>query len=194
MNKVNEFIKTTLIGGLLIVLPIVVIFVLVGRAAATVRTMLEPIMSRLPEAVVLPGLIALLIVVAGCFIAGLVVRTGIGQRVNRAIERTVLERIPGYGLLRSITRRVAGAEEGQMFAVALATFEGALVPAFVVEEHDDGRYTVFVPAVPTPGVGALYILPRERVHLVDIPFTRAVSCISQWGAGSRELLRAMRRG
>ena len=69
--------------------------------------------------------------------------------------------------------------------MALAEIEDALVPAFVVEEHEDGRYTVFVPSIPTPAAGAVYILPRERVHLVDVPFPRAVSVISKWGAGSR---------
>jgi uncharacterized membrane protein len=62
-----------------------------------------------------------------------------------------------------------------------------------VEEHEDGSYTVFVPAVPTATVGAVYILPRARVHPVDVPFWKAVKCVTRWGAGSGELLRAMRR-
>ena len=67
-----------------------------------------------------------------------------------------------------------------------------LVPAFVVEKHADGRYTVFVPSAPTPAVGAIYIIPKERVHFVDAPFLTAVKCVSSWGAGSAELLKAMR--
>jgi hypothetical protein len=46
--------------------------------------------------------------------------------------------------------------------------------------------------VPTPAAGTVYILTPERVHLVDVPFTKAVSVISRWGAGSRDLLTAMR--
>jgi uncharacterized membrane protein len=78
-----------------------------------------------------------------------------------------------------------------MFAAALVELEDALVPAFIVEEHPDGRYTVFVPSVPTPAAGAIYILDAARVHLVDVSFTTAVSVISRWGAGSWELLAAM---
>ena len=58
-------------------------------------------------------------------------------------------------------------------------------------EHDDGAYTVFVPSVPTPAAGAVYIHPKERVHLVDIPFNKAVSVISKWGSGARDLRTAM---
>jgi hypothetical protein len=40
--------------------------------------------------------------------------------------------------------------------------------------------------------GAIYILPRERVHPVDVPFTKAISVFSKWGAGASDFVRAMR--
>jgi uncharacterized membrane protein len=75
----------------------------------------------------------------------------------------------------------------------LAEIEDALVSAFIVEELDDGRLTVFVPSVPTPLAGAVYILSRERVHLVDIPFTEAIKSVSRWGSGSKDLVAAIRK-
>jgi hypothetical protein len=76
---------------------------------------------------------------------------------------------------------------------ALAEIEEALAPAFIIEELEDGRYTVFVPSVPTPFAGAVYILERERVHPLDIPFTQAVKVVSRWGQGSKELAAALER-
>ena len=76
---------------------------------------------------------------------------------------------------------------------ALIELEDALVPGFVIEPLDDGRFTVFVPSVPTPLAGAVYVLSAERVHMVDVPFTQAVRSISRWGAGSGELVAAMRK-
>jgi hypothetical protein len=107
-------------------------------------------------------------------------------------ESAILNRIPGYAMLRSFTRRIGNIEESEKFAPAFAEIEDALVPAFVVEQHEDGRYTVFVPSAPTPGVGTIYIIAKDRVHLVDAPFLKTVKCISRFGAGSRELLQAMR--
>jgi uncharacterized membrane protein len=171
------FVKTTLIGGLLVILPIGLALLLLLKALSTALAVVGPIAAQLLVGTRFATPMALLLILAGCFVVGLLVRTVVGQRATRALEQRVLERVPGYTLLRSLTRRVAGEEEGQTFAVALAVIEDALVPAFIVEEHEDGRYTVFVPSVPTPAVGAVYILPRERVHLVDVPFTRAVRCI-----------------
>jgi len=192
MKRLIEFIKTTIIGGLLVLLPLGLLALMVVKAVDAAMAVVSPIAAQLPTGTRFADLIALAMIIAGCFVAGLILRTVLGQRLKTIFERNVLERLPGYSLLRSLTRRVAGEEEGQKFAVALAVIEDALVPAFIVEQHTDGRYTVFVPSVPTPAVGALYILPKERVHLVDVPFTKAVACISRWGEGSGELLAAMR--
>jgi uncharacterized membrane protein len=74
--------------------------------------------------------------------------------------------------------------------LALAEIEESLVPAFIIEELDDGRFTVFVPSVPTPLAGAVYILERARVHPLRVPFTQAISVISRWGSGAKDLVAA----
>lgn len=71
---------------------------------------------------------------------------------------------------------------------ALVEIEDALVPGFVVEELADGRFTVFVPSVPTPLAGAVYVLARTRVHLLDVPFTTGIQSVSRWGSGAKDLV------
>jgi uncharacterized membrane protein len=192
MRSIAEFTKTTLIGGVLVILPVWISTLLLLKAIGGIFALLSPVTSQLPPTMALRQLVSLLIVVVACFIAGLVVRTGPGLRAKSVLDRYLLERIPGYTLLRGLAGRITGQEEGKTFAAALVEIEDALVPAFIVEEHADGKYTVFVPSVPTPAAGTVYILERSRVHLVDVPFTAAVSVISKWGAGSEKLLAAMR--
>ena len=192
MRGLAEFTKTTIVGGVLIVLPLWVSILLLAKAAAGVFALLAPVTTQLPPEMHFRRIVAILIVVAVCFIAGLVVRTARGSRAKSALDRYLLERIPGYTLIRGLAGLLAGEDEGATFAVALVELEEALVPAFIIEEHADGAYTVFVPSVPTPAAGTVYILDRARVHLVDVPFTKAVSVISKWGAGSRDLRAAMK--
>lgn len=192
MHKVSQFLKMTLLGGLVVILPVALIVFLLMKAMTEVQKVLQPIVSLLPDEVILPKVMALLIVIGGCFITGLVLNTRIGQQVYQAGERQILERIPGYTLLRSLSRQFSGREEEGSFSVALVEIEAALVPAFLVEEHEDGSFMVFVPSSPTPTVGALYILPPERVHPVNVSFAKAIKCVASWGVGSGELLRAMR--
>ena len=111
--------------------------------------------------------------------------------MQQRLARSVFEKIPGYGLFRSLTRQVAGEGEGEAWKPALVEIEDALVPAFIVEQLTDGRYTVFVPSVPTPLAGAVYVLSHDRVHPLDIAFTQAMKTVSRWGSGCKDLVAAM---
>ena len=188
-----EFTKTTLIGGVLIVLPIYISALLLIKTLTGIINLIAPVTAQIPASMEFRRILALLVVIFVCFLAGLIVRTGPGLRAKNAIENSILERIPGYSLIRGLAARVAGAEEDQTFAAALVELEEAFVPAFIVEEHEDGAYTVFVPSVPTPAAGAIYILPRERVHLVEASFMSAARVISKWGEGASELRAAMKK-
>jgi len=191
MRTLAEFVKTTLIGGLLIILPLYLTVLLLTKAVTGVLALMNPITAQIPASVHFRQIMAVLVMAAVCFIAGLVVRTGPGLHAKNAFERAVLEKLPGYALLRGLAGRISGRADEPAFAPALVEIEEALVPALIVEELEDGSYTVLVPSVPTPMAGAIYILPRERVHPVDVPFTKALSVFSKWGTGAGDFVRAM---
>ena len=193
MRAIAEFAKTTLIGGVLVMLPIYLSILLLLKAISGLMGLVSPITEGLPEALPFRELIAILVLIGACFICGIAVRTGPGLRAKNAIERSVLEKIPGYALIRGLAGKIIGGSDEQSFTVVLAEIEDALVPAFLIEDCGDGQCAIFVPSVPTPAAGAIYIIPNERVHRVDVPFTQAVSVISKWGSGSKALLAAMKR-
>ena len=191
MKGLAELTKTTLIGGLLVVLPIYLSVLLLLKTLAAIFALLSPVTAAIPAGTQFRQLFAILIVLAVCLVAGLVVRTRSGRRAKRILERSVLMKIPGYQLVRGLTERVSGEEKEGAFQPALVEIEDALSPAFIIEELEDGRYTVLVPSVPTPAAGALFILPKERVHPLDVPFTQAVKVISKWGAGAGAMARGI---
>ena len=191
MKALAEFAKTTLIGGILIILPIYVSLLLLAKAAKGLLALLSPITAAIPASVESREIMAVLVLAAVCFVAGAIARTGPGLRAKKSFERAVLERLPGYALLRGLAARFTGQGDGLTFAPALVEIEEALVPALIIEELEDGSYTVLVPSVPTPMAGQLYILPRERVHRVDVPLTTALKVFSKWGTGAGEFVRTM---
>lgn len=193
MKALTEFTKSTLVGGLLVIVPIYFSVLLLAKALAGLISLLGPVTAMLPESLHgLRQLLSLLIVVVLCFAAGLAMRTRLGHRIFRGFERRVLEKIPGFSVLRGAVRRVSGRSDDSMFQPVLVEIEDALTPAFIVEELEDGRCVVLVPSVPTPAAGSLYILTRDRVHWVDAPITEVISVITRWGAGTGNLVKAMR--
>ena len=190
MRPIAEFMKTTLIGGIIIVLPVYIAVLLILKALQGLVAAVKPITAAIPASVEFDEILAILVLAVICFIAGLIVPARAGLRAKNAIERRVPQRLPGYTLLRGLAGRVTGQADEPSFAPALAEIEEALVPALIVEKLEDGSYTVLVPPVPTPMAGAIYILPPERVHPVDVPITVALKVFSKWGNGSGEFVRA----
>jgi len=193
MKYVREFVASALVGGVLILLPAYLAVLLLLKGMQSIVALVRPISALLPDWVPARDFLSVLGVLIVCFVVGAIVRTRVGRVIRERMEMSLFGKLPGYALFRSLTQRMAGKSEANVWQPALAEIEDALVPAFIVEELDDGRLTVFVPSVPTPFAGAVYILGRDRVHLVDIPFTQAIKSISRWGSGSKDLVAAMRQ-
>src|SRR5215813_2382229 len=192
MKQFIEFILKAFVTGLLILVPVYLSVLLLLKAMNSVAGLARPFAMLLPEWLPAEHILSLLLVLIVCFLVGAAVRTPTGQAIRERIEKSFFERMPGYSLIRSLTQRVAGKDEENVWKPALVEIEEALVPAFIIEALEDGRFTVFVPSVPTPFAGAVYILAPERVHPLDIPFTQALKPISRWGSGSKELVAAMK--
>jgi uncharacterized membrane protein len=191
MKNFGEFVVSAFVAGLLVVVPLYFTILLLLKAMQSVVDLVRPFAMLLPEWLPAERLLSLLLVLIVCFLLGVVVRTRAGKATRQRIEKAFFERMPGYALVRSLTQRLAGEDEERAWKPALVEIEEALVPAFIIEELADGRFTVFVPSVPTPFAGAVYILACERVHPLNVPFTQALSSISRWGSGSKELVAAM---
>ena len=189
-DRFGRSVLSTLVAGLLVLAPIYLAILLILKAMRSLGTVVGPLEKLLPGW--LPGaqVLSLFLMLVVCFLTGLALRTRLGHVIWEQIEKRLFHKIPGYPLLRSLTQRLAGESEGRAWRPALAEIEESLVPAFIIEELDDGRFTVFVPSVPTPFAGAVYILSPDRVHPLNVPFTQAVSVVSRWGSGSKDLVAA----
>jgi uncharacterized membrane protein len=194
MKFVREFLQDALLGGVLVVLPVYLALLVLLKGMKSVAGLVRPFAMLLPAWLPAEHILSLVLVLVVCFLIGVGVRTRLGQRLRERMEESFFERFPGYALFRSLTQRLAGEGQENVWKPALAEIEEALVPAFIIEELDDGRFTVFVPSVPTPLAGAVYIISRERVHPLDVPFTQAIQSVSRWGSGAKDLVAAMTRG
>jgi uncharacterized membrane protein len=192
MKHVSKFIVRTFVDGALILVPVYLSVLLLLKAMKGVAGLVRPFAKFLPEWFPAENVHSLLLVLIICFLIGVFIHTRAGQAARQRIEKSLFERIPGYALFRSLTQQLAGSREEQVWKPALAEIEEALVPAFIIEEFEDGRFTVFVPSAPTPLSGSVCILTPERVHPVDVPFTHAIKSLARWGSGSKELVAAMK--
>ena len=191
MKTLAEFTKTTLIGGILVILPIYIAVLLLAKTVKGLLALLAPVTAQVPAAVEFRQIVAILLLVAICFVVGLIVHTGPGpprQKRLRACGPGKASRLHLSARAGQTTKRpqrgagpAAGAGRDRGRAGAGADRRGA-----------GGRLlSVLVTSAPTPMAGSIYILARDRVRPVDIPFTKAIGVFSKWGTGAGEFVRAM---
>ncbi|RZL91742.1 MAG: hypothetical protein EOP82_11985 [Variovorax sp.] len=192
----NTFLWRALVQGVFVVLPVCLIVFVATRVVAAIDPYVESLAAVLPLAALFPGhwiiawAVVLFVVVS--FAAGLVMSLPPVRRFLNAAGESLARRYPGYARLRGFEKGLLGTGERQHIQAALAELDDALVPVFVVEELPDGRYVVFVPSTPSPDAGAIYILARDRVHLIDANAHRVADCFRHWGVGAGDLVKSMR--
>jgi uncharacterized membrane protein len=186
-----RFFGTTFVGGLLVILPIYLSIILLLKGVKTLVGLVRPVAALVPESRLHPDLIAAALVVIACFIAGLVATGFPRSKAGQAFEEKVLEKIPGYGMVRMATRSLLGDQRGGL-ELALVEMEEGLVVGVVVERHDVGWVTVFVPSTPAPASGAVFLFPAHRVHPVTTHFRIGMKAAARYGRGAGALLAGLK--
>ena len=103
-----NFLKTTLLGGLFILLPLMLLWIGLKEIGGLLEAMATPIADLFPAGVFdnlsAPGVIAILLIVGASFILGLAARSAWLSSIGRSIENTILNRVPMYRMLKIISR------------------------------------------------------------------------------------------
>ena len=190
MRNVWRFLRTTLVGGLLFLVPLVVLGAIVEKALRIAHRVSDPLANRLfPDArpAVLLASAALLLALF-CFLAGLLAMAGPARRMIAWLESGLLAKIPGYLLLKAASQSALGVESQSQYPVVLARIEDSWQFGFLVERLPDEHLAVYVPGAPNTMSGSVYFMSAERVRPSEIPMHLAMKCLRGMGAGSAALL------
>lgn len=192
MKSFFSFLKTTVIGGFLIIIPLLLVYFVLAEAVEMLVAITQPVAEMLPgdwidnerEARIL----ALLVLIGSCFIAGLVMKTRVGGSSGHWLEKHILTRLPGYRMARTLTKQFTGSAEASQFAPAVMRFgDEDLVLAYIIEEHDNGYFTLLLPGSPVGTAGGLRYVPGNRVKRLKAPLGQVFNCVTHYGVGSGPL-------
>jgi len=198
MKQLREFVKSTIVGGLLVVLPLALFAFVLSWAFGLIHRAISPLTSLVTKGISLPAgyatiiadVLVIAVLICLCFLVGAIVRTRLGKWVYLLVETNLLAKTPGYSLIKETVHQFLGKKESPFSSVALAQIFGndTLVSGFVTDTHEDGSYTVFVPTGPNPTSGCIYHLKGQYVHRVDASVEDTMRSIISCGAGSSTLL------
>ncbi|MCB1487451.1 MAG: DUF502 domain-containing protein [Bauldia sp.] len=185
--------RTRLLLGAVALLPILAIGYLLYEVFSIFQEILTPLSARLGAHPVL-NLILLLIlaviaVAAICYGFGLLITTRIGAVSFAKVEGRVRDLVPGYEIISGLLKGMATEKNSYHPALITLGAPGTAVLGFVMEDaaDEDARYvTVFVPTAPILTAGAIHVVERSRVQLLEGSAGDAANCITKWGLGLRK--------
>lgn len=195
MTRFNNFIRTSLIGGVSVILPIALCAFLLKWLFKMVTGIIRPltllviaksnIQSLLADAVVI------VIILLACFIVGIIVKTKVGKFIQDSLEDHILKFAPGYSIIKETVMQFLGKKKFPFSTVVLvrAYDNETLMTGFITDEHPDDRCSVFVPTGPNPTTGFIFHLKREFIHPVNVPVEEAIRSVISCGAGSGKLIK-----
>ncbi|MDZ7764507.1 MAG: DUF502 domain-containing protein [Melioribacteraceae bacterium] len=194
MGSLKQFIKTTFVGGFLIVLPIMILLIVLNWMFQSLTAYIRPITNLLIETAqvneFVASFFAVFLIVLVFFLVGLIVKTKMGKVSVAAFENRFLSKIFGYRIIKETVLQIFGEEKNVFKAVALVKLFGneTLMTAFVTDEHPDGSYTVFIPSGPAPTAGFVYHVQKKQITIVNIPVDQALRTILSLGGGSKRII------
>lgn len=191
MNRFVGFVKTTVKGGVWFLFPFIVLVIVLGKAQEITVRFVEPLAKRIPVHSVLGmGLVrvlAVVILLLVCFIAGLFSKTQTARTISDWLEKNFLTKLPGYDFFKSIGANLLHLEKAGSRPVVLARIEDAWQIGYITEELDNGLFAVFIPDAPMPFSGSLYFMTEDRFQRLKISIPEAQQCLRRLGHGSKDL-------
>lgn len=191
----REFVKTTLIGGAVFLIPLVLVLFLLGYAISLARDALQPLLPMFEfvqfgpfGGVGMLTLMAVLLLLLLSFAAGVFARTRSGLRVTGYVENSALGRLPQYRMVRTMMGTLSSSEPSADTRAALLAVEAGWQLCYVVETLENGWLVVFVPEAPNPMTGSVMYYPPDRVRQLRMSVVQAAGILQSLGIGSAALL------
>ena len=195
------FLRKSLFGGILVLLPLVILSWLIKSTFYFVTDLIQPLTSYITSHFHFPELAADVMVVVlifiACFSVGTIVSTTLGKWIHSHFDQYLVRLAPGYKLIKEIVSQFFGDSDSSPFSngeVARVKLFGEHCPTtvtvLVTSKHPDGTITVFMPTGPNPTSGNIYHVPGSLVEFCPhISVESMMKSIIACGAGSGELFK-----
>jgi len=190
-GKLN-FVKTSVIGGIIFLVPLIILIIIMEKAVGIMSALSRPLSGLIQiesfAGIAVVDLITVAIIIILCFISGLISKTAFASKIIQRIESNILKKIPFYSFVKSITESISGISSKETLKPVLLEFDDNSQLGMEVERIEGGNVFVYVPGSPNPWSGSVLIMKPERVKPLNISFAQAIKLMHDFGQGANKLL------
>jgi uncharacterized membrane protein len=190
MNKIISHLKDRFIKGFVFLLPILVVFVLFGKALYYTKGFSIKIAKLLgvPKTMEVGAhtIVNALIIIVVCVLLGHLVHLKFMKKIRSWIDDKLADLLPGYATYRELALNKINKEEEKFpYEKAVLVRENNFhYPGFLMDKLTDGRLTIFIPFAGNAKEGRIIIVTAIDVTMLDKADVKKVnSAIQQMGTG-----------
>jgi uncharacterized membrane protein len=193
VKVIFNFLKSAIVNGLVILIPLVLLFLAIKGILSMMVGIATPIADMFPKEIFdhvkETEIIAVLLIVGTALVFGLLSKIKAGRVLGRTIEKYSLNKIPMYRMMKSLVGAFLNLESEELFKPALfGNSRGEMEPCYVIEDRGRARVVVLVPWAPTAFAGSVKLVPRESIHYLPVTLDEFSLSLTHLGIGLSELL------
>jgi len=192
-----NFLKNSLVRGLVILIPLVILFVTFRELLEIMVGLATPIADLFPEDTFEHDseteIIAILLIVGTSVFLGALAAIKPARIAGSWFEGKMLDVIPMYRMLKSLMSAMLNIEEEQSFKPAFFyASEGTREPVYVVEDRGDGLAVVMCPWSPTPFAGSVKVVQSDRLEILPVTLDEFSLALTHFGLGMSDVIQKKR--
>jgi uncharacterized membrane protein len=187
-----QFLKSTLMTGLYVLLPLLLLWLGLREIGGLLAAMAEPIADMFPsryfDDLKWPGVVAAILIVVTSIVIGTLAKLSFIASLAHKFETSVLYRVPMYRMLKIISSSLVKPERSAVRPAIIRDNVGGGDPCYVMERHDTGMTTVLLPWSPASFAGSIKVVPESRLEYLGCSVDEYSRSISFMGVGVEECL------
>jgi uncharacterized membrane protein len=193
LTALSNFFKTTLLGGLVVVLPLLLFWVMMDEILGLIVALATPIADLFPpetfDQLSEPSIVAALLILGTSFIFGVAIKLEMLAKLGRWIESATVGNVPIYRAIKQLSAGLIGAENGAGFKGGmLQNADGSCDIIYIIETLPDDRVVILVPFAPASFTGSVKVVAAAHVREFDSSAGEVSKVIANWGVGAAEML------
>ena len=163
-----KFLKTTMIGGIVFMVPIIIFIAIIGKAIKLTHKLAAPVSALIPVDA----------------------KSTLARKSLSNLESRVFSKIPVYGFVKSKVDAIVQPEKAEGMKPVLAKFDDYWQIAFEVERIPGETVAIFLPGAPDPWSGSVCYVTEDRIQPLELTLLPVLKTLKGLGKGSNEQLRA----
>lgn len=181
------FLRTTAIGGVFFLLPLVIIGSFLGKFVQVSFSIAKSLENVFPLQAI-GGIATVLLTGAAvliglCFFAGLIAKRSFARRFTETLEKQLQIAFPRYAIVKDRLSGNIGGEShrSELKSVLVRGHDGCFRLGLEVERGSGELVTVYFPNSPDPWSGQIALVPQQMIQPLNVDFMEAMTTFEKLG-------------